>query len=51
MMAAMDTTSFVVLQATRFLARHPQWLQSLWEEQERLIAEFGPKIDRRVRVS
>ena len=49
MMAAMDTTSFVVLQATRFLARHPQWLQSLWEEQERLIAEFGPEIDRRVR--
>ena len=47
--AGMDTTTLIVTQATRFLARHPEWLQALWEEQERLIAEFGPDIDRRVR--
>ena len=49
MVAGMETTTFTVSQATRLLAQHPEWLQALWEEQERLIEEFGPSIDRRVR--
>ena len=48
MVAGMDTTTLIVSHATRYLAQHPDWLQALWEEQERLMAEFGTTIDRRV---
>jgi hypothetical protein len=31
-----------------FLAKHPQWLTAIAEEQQRLIAEHGAAIDRTV---
>lgn len=49
MMAGIDTTSYVIGETTRFLVRHPEWLEALWQEQQRLIAEFGEDIDRKVR--
>lgn len=32
------------------LAKMPQWLDALWEEQQRLIAEYGPELNRQVRI-
>lgn len=30
------------------LANKPQWLDALWKEQERLMAEYGPALSRQV---
>ena len=48
MFAGIDTTAYVAAETTCFLVKHPQWLDALWEEQQRLIAEYGEHIDRRV---
>lgn len=30
------------------LANKPQWLDALWEEQQRLMEEYGPELNRQV---
>jgi hypothetical protein len=30
------------------LAKQPEWLDALWEEQQRLMAEYGPALSRQV---
>lgn len=48
--AGTDTTGYTMTRAVVWLCKHPEWLQALWEEQQRLIAEYGDAIDRRVRI-
>ena len=49
--AGTDTTAQGMTRAAVWLAQYPEWHQALWEEQQRLVEEFGPTIDRRVRPS
>ena len=44
-----DTTAYTAARLMQRLAKHPEWLDALWEEQQRLMAEFGEELDRRVR--
>jgi hypothetical protein len=48
MFAGTDTTSYVISRCMIFLAKHPQWLTAIAEEQKRLIAEHGTAMDRKV---
>jgi cytochrome P450 len=48
MFAGTDTTSYVISRCMIFLAKHPQWLTAIAEEQKRLIAEHGAAMDRTV---
>jgi hypothetical protein len=32
------------------LAKQPEWLDALWEEQQRLMVEYGPELSRQVRT-
>ena len=50
MFAGTDTTAATMCRAVQHLAQHPQWMDMLWEDQQRLIAEFGEEIDRKVRA-
>ena len=50
MFAGTDTTAVTICRAMQCLASHPEWLEALAEEQQRLIAEHGEKIDRKVRT-
>lgn len=47
--AGTDTTSAAMTRAAVWLASYPEWHDALWVEQQKLIAEYGPEIDRRVR--
>jgi cytochrome P450 len=47
--AGTDTTTQMILRAMIALVQHPQWLQVLGREQDRLLAEFGDAIDRKAR--
>lgn len=47
--AGTDTVSYGMTRMAVWLARYPQWHAALWEEQKRLMEEYGPEIDRRVR--
>jgi cytochrome P450 len=49
--AGTDTTSYSMTRAAVWLARYPEWHDALWAEQQRLMAEYGDVIDRRVRTS
>lgn len=44
-----DTTAYTATRLLQRLAKHPQWLDALWDEQQRLMAEYGEELDRRVR--
>lgn len=48
--AGTDTTSHSLIRLAVALAQYPEWHEALWVEQQRLIEEFGPDIDRRVRA-
>jgi hypothetical protein len=47
--AGTDTTSHGMTRAAVWLARYPEWHEALWVEQQKLMAEYGDVIDRRVR--
>lgn len=49
--AATENSSYALCQATMLLARHPEWLDAIWEEQKELIAQYGEDtIDRKVHI-
>lgn len=48
MFAGTDSTSFVMSRSLVMMAKHPEWLTALGEEQDRLMKEHGTKIDRTV---
>lgn len=47
MIVGTDTTHSIS-KTMMFLAKHPQWMTALAEEQKRLIAEHGEELDRKV---
>ena len=49
--AGTETTAQTMCLAMQCLASHPCWLDALGEEQQRLIAEHGEEIDRKVRAT
>lgn len=50
MFAGTDTTSYTISRSMQWLAKHPEWLEALIEEQTRLKAEYGPELDQTVRI-
>lgn len=49
--AATENSSYLLCNATMLLARHPEWLEALWNEQRALMEEFGEdNFDRKVRL-
>jgi cytochrome P450 len=48
--AGTDTTSYMLSQCAIWLAKYPEWLEVLWEEQQRIMAEFGDEITPKVRA-
>lgn len=51
MFVGTDTTSYTMSRCMIWLSKHPEWLQALNEEQDRLIAEHGPELTPKVRKS
>jgi hypothetical protein len=49
MFVGTDNSAYLLSQAVLMLHRHPEWLEELFQEQVRLIAEFGPELERKVR--
>ena len=49
MFAGTDTTSLTLSRTMTFLAKHPEWITALNEEQSRLMEEHGPEITPKVR--
>ena len=48
MFTGTDSTAYTMCRAMQQLALHPQWMATLAEEQQRLIAEHGEDLDRKV---
>lgn len=48
MFAGTDTTSYTISKCMAWLSMHPEWLTALGEEQQRLKAEYGEEMDRKV---
>jgi cytochrome P450 len=46
--AGTDTTAYTFTRLMQFLAKYPEWLQALTDEQAALVAEFGPDISQQV---
>lgn len=48
MFAGTDTTAYSLTAVLPLLYLHPEWLAALNEEQDRVVAELGEKIGRKV---
>jgi cytochrome P450 len=50
MLAGTFTTGYTFGTAAQLLSQHPEWLDRMAEEQDRLKAEHGDSLDRHVRT-
>lgn len=48
--AGTDTSAFLIAKSMVYLAKHPEWLKALTEEQDRLIAEYGEEMSPKVQL-
>jgi cytochrome P450 len=44
----MDTTAHALSQAAISMAKYPEWLEKMWEEQQSIIGTFGTDINSKV---
>ena len=51
MFVSTDNTAYMLAQSTVLLHTHPEWLRELDKEQDRLVAEHGPELGRKVRCT
>ena len=49
MFAGTDTSSLSLSNAMKYLAKYPEWMTALADEQRHLIEEHGPEITQKVR--
>jgi cytochrome P450 len=48
MFVGTDTTSYTISRSMIWLSKYPEWLKALNDEQDRLVAEYGPELSREV---
>jgi hypothetical protein len=47
----MDTTAHALSQAAISMAKYPEWLDKMWEEQQSIIGTFGTDINSKVQCA